>query len=178
MDTSKKKLCWNCEASVSRSLANCPYCGVYLHRSNEEDENEDMEEEGTFSEKADKDYKHDEDETTPSPPYLAEALAKEKHATPAPPYVKQTQEVPPTLAKGTPPEPPAKEDTTTIKYALVSLIALILGVVALLFSFILLFFSHHGVLTLRWNSDMWFLYLAISIPLLFVGWFSLKHIKD
>jgi hypothetical protein len=27
----KKKLCWNCEGNVSREIDNCPYCGVYLH---------------------------------------------------------------------------------------------------------------------------------------------------
>lgn len=26
----KKRLCWNCEGSVSKQLETCPYCGVYL----------------------------------------------------------------------------------------------------------------------------------------------------
>ena len=29
----KKKLCWNCEGSVSLQEENCPYCGVYLSPS-------------------------------------------------------------------------------------------------------------------------------------------------
>jgi hypothetical protein len=31
----KTKLCWNCEGSVSRTIENCPYCGVYLSPDSE-----------------------------------------------------------------------------------------------------------------------------------------------
>jgi len=34
----QKKLCWNCEGNVSREIDNCPYCGVYLHAVETEEE--------------------------------------------------------------------------------------------------------------------------------------------
>lgn len=34
----QKKLCWNCEGNVSREIDNCPYCGVYLHAAETEEE--------------------------------------------------------------------------------------------------------------------------------------------
>ena len=33
----KKKLCWNCEGSVAKDIDNCPYCGVYVHAEEMED---------------------------------------------------------------------------------------------------------------------------------------------
>lgn len=33
----KRKLCWNCEGHVLKDNHNCPYCGVYLQGSEEED---------------------------------------------------------------------------------------------------------------------------------------------
>ncbi|MBA2368587.1 MAG: hypothetical protein H0V82_06145 [Candidatus Protochlamydia sp.] len=32
----KKKLCWNCEGNVPKDLDNCPYCAVYLHGLDED----------------------------------------------------------------------------------------------------------------------------------------------
>lgn len=36
----KKKLCWNCEGNVAREIDNCPYCGVYMHSLNPNEEND------------------------------------------------------------------------------------------------------------------------------------------
>lgn len=36
----KKKLCWNCEGSVARHLETCPYCGVYLSPSQQDEKEE------------------------------------------------------------------------------------------------------------------------------------------
>jgi hypothetical protein len=35
--TQKKKLCWNCEGSAPLHLDNCPFCGVYLNRTADEE---------------------------------------------------------------------------------------------------------------------------------------------
>jgi hypothetical protein len=166
----KKKLCWNCDASVSKTQSNCPYCGVYLHRSEDEPDSGDQGSEDNEEEEL--------QEENLAPPYLMNAVnsgKQDKFHTP--PYAVQPEQttIPPSTADD---HEPIKENLAPMKYALLALTSLILGVVSLLFSLILLFFSSHGVLTLRWSAELWYLYLAISIPLLIVGWFSLKHIKE
>jgi hypothetical protein len=34
----KKKLCWNCEGNVAKDIDNCPYCGVYVHGAEVEED--------------------------------------------------------------------------------------------------------------------------------------------
>jgi hypothetical protein len=183
---SKKKLCWNCEAIVSKTVSNCPYCGVYLHRGDEDDDDSDSSEEEVEVEEKAEEIRLNTAHNPPTPPYRLVTPEGEQAPIPAPYMSKSTTTskntskkiIPETLSKKHPQEPPPKENTTTIKYALVSLISLILGTVALLFSFLLLFFSHHGVLTLKWSADLWYVYFFLSFPLLFIGWLSLTHLKE
>ena len=49
--------------------------------------------------------------------------------------------------------------------------ALLLGTVLAIFSLMLALFSNSkGVFSLSWNGDWWYVYLAIALPLLWIGW--------
>ncbi len=54
------------------------------------------------------------------------------------------------------------------------LLFLLLGSTLLIFGFVLLLFNHHGVFTLQWNADIWYVYLLVALPLLWGGWNSLQ----
>lgn len=55
---------------------------------------------------------------------------------------------------------------------------LLLGSTLMIFGFILFLFNQKGVFTLQWNADAWYLYLLVALPLLWIGWLSLKQIDD
>lgn len=146
----KVKLCWNCEGRVSLRDENCPYCAVYLHpESNVEDEDED-------------------DESPHTPPYRMISIQEEEEIPKAP----YAQEVIP--SKEISSIIPASE----LKRNLMPLVLLLFGSVFLLFGFILLLFSQDGILTLRWNANIWYVYEILAIPLLYFGWRCLEHMKE
>lgn len=58
------------------------------------------------------------------------------------------------------------------------LLFLVLGSTLSIFSLMLFLFSQNGVLTLQWNAEVWYLYLAVSLPLLWLGLRALKSTDD
>jgi hypothetical protein len=70
-------------------------------------------------------------------------------------------------------EKTAESHIISIPFAL-----LLSGIVLFLFSFMLLFFSKDGVLILKWNSQYWFIYLMVALPLLLFGWKLLKSSEE
>lgn len=48
----------------------------------------------------------------------------------------------------------------------------------LLFSFLLFFFSNNGFFTLIWSDKYWYIYLFVSLPMLYFGWKKLQEIPD
>jgi len=144
----KKKLCWNCEGSASFEDENCPYCGVYLSPLSV-----------GGNEAAD---------DLLNPPYKLKPSDEEEQEIPASPYGQQQEE------EEIEEEPirNEKEDhaENTVQAVLLPLVILSTGFVFLLFSLALLLFSQNDTLTLRWNANYWFVYLAIGIALLFVSW--------
>jgi len=49
-----------------------------------------------------------------------------------------------------------------------------LGSILLLLGLLLLFFSHDGVVMLKWDARLWFLYLFASVPFLVFGYRSIS----
>lgn len=144
----KVKLCWNCEGRVTLRDENCPYCAVYLHPESNPDD-------------------EDEDETPPEPPYR---MISGQESIPKAPYAQE--------------DLPKKEEssfiipTSELKRIMMPLALLLFGSVFLLFGFILLLFSQEGILTLRWNADIWYFYEILALPLLYFGWRCLEHLKE
>jgi hypothetical protein len=156
----KKKLCWNCEGNAPYEAENCPYCGVYLSPmslGNQEGK------QNLFA-----------------PPYKM-SESKEDQEVPASPFVakeaeKEAEEEAKAESNSSEEQPKAIDDG--MKKILVSLILLLAGSVFLLFSIVLLLFSQEGVLTLHWDSGIWFIYLIAGLPMLFIGWRYLQNLRE
>jgi hypothetical protein len=70
------------------------------------------------------------------------------------------------------------EKQESAKTVVMALLLLGSGSMFFLFSIVLLLFSQDGVLTLRWNSDYWPLYLGPACIALSYGWYTLNKIDD
>ncbi|MFV0340199.1 MAG: hypothetical protein ACK5MA_06160 [Parachlamydiaceae bacterium] len=145
----KKKLCWNCEGSVSRTIDNCPFCGVYLNPEESPSEEETVEEL-----KAPYIPSHEPSKEVPHAPY--QPIPEER--------AMRFEEV---------------EDTYTplFKEIVLPLLLLTSGAIAILFTFLLLFFSVHGKLTLQWDAEFWYFYALAAGPLLAVGYYLLRPLQ-
>jgi sporulation protein YlmC with PRC-barrel domain len=148
--TQKKKLCWNCEGRVTLAQENCPYCGVYLSPTTEGD--------GKDANLIPP-YKMAKDEEVPASPYKGKAVE-----TASAERVATVEDV--VLPKD------------DVRNLIVTMAMLIMGSGLFLFSIVLMFFSEDGSFELRWQSENWYIYLLLSLPMLFMGWRYLQQIKD
>lgn len=159
--TTKKKLCWNCEGNVSKDAINCPFCGVYLRRD------EDL----------DNDYE-DEEEDPLTPPYKMINPIETQAAVPQPPYpASEVIEQPPLSENSKKWNAPIGK-LTEWKAVFVPILFLLSGSVFLIFGMILSLFSKGGILTLQWQGSLWIWYFVLAFPLLYFGWRTLKNLDE
>jgi hypothetical protein len=148
----KKRLCWNCEGSVSVSEETCPFCGVSVVPAFLE---------GTTSSFAPP-YAmgSTQDSMVPRSPYdrendpsdTVEAAAQQKEADEAEPAIDE------------------------FKSVMLSVTFLLSGSVFLMFGTVLALFSQDGVLKLQWDGAYWYVYLLLAVPMFFFGWRFLKKL--
>lgn len=149
-----KRLCWNCDGSVSHHLSQCPYCGVDLTAPQEQKDFTNPFQSATV------------DETIPQPPY-SNVFSKDLSTNEEEWNSAVTEER--EIAK--------KEEAdvaSTTKREMVALLLLLPGVVFFLFGLALLLFSSEGVLTLAWNQSFAYFYFLGAVPLLYLGWRALR----
>ncbi len=149
-----QKLCWNCDGSISLQLEICPYCGADLARP----QNTALKD--------------------PPSPWQTATVQKE---VPPPPYTGSTSAADFSISqeewKRTLEEKPSnevKKEEPSGRGEMIALLLLLPGVVFFLFGIVLLLFAREGFLTIRWNGNFALFYLVGSLPLLFLGWRSLK----
>lgn len=148
----KKKLCWNCEGSVSLAEDSCPYCGVTVQAPSLEGINNSF-----------------------SPPYR---IPNKNQQIPASPYA--TRLTPEKVEEEKPPEE-IKESfaaDNSFKSILIPMLLLLSGSVFFLFGLALAMFSQNGVFTLSWNGNFWYAYLTLAILLLFFGWQTMQKLPE
>jgi len=155
--TPKKKLCWNCEASVALQEENCPYCAVYL---------------GPASVSGD-DLSND----PLAPPYKIQVM-EEEETVPEAPYVPEEPEESVVFDQEHEHEQEEYEDEIEsrgdIKEIALPMGLLLAGTVFFLFGLILFLFSQDGVFTLHWNGEYWYFYQLLAVPMLYFGWRALS----
>lgn len=143
----KKKLCWNCEGNVSKEIDNCPYCGVYLHAAEQEENHSIWNPSYQSTHLAEEESEENEEEedmpmASESPSINIFSLFQ------ASPKIKQS-----------------------IKTDVLSVLFLMAGSIFLLFGTLLfLFADEQGYFTLRWQADQWIYFLSLAFPLLYFGW--------
>ena len=152
----QKKLCWNCEGNVAKNIDNCPYCGVYIHGS-EEESSSLWNPSYTPSLNA---------KEIPSPLYQANA---EQDISDDSSQVEEEEE--PSLSDG-------KKIFQQLKRDVFPILFLMMGSIFFLFGIVLLLFSQNGGLTLHWNEKSALYFLLTAIPLVAVGWFFFQQLED
>ncbi|MCB1111290.1 MAG: zinc ribbon domain-containing protein [Chlamydiia bacterium] len=144
----KKKLCWNCEGSVTFEEENCPYCGVYLSPSSPSDFN---------------------DASGLMPPYRIDDDAEEEELPP-PPYKQDEVSEAESIEEA--------DGSGDLRAVVIPLSLLLSGSVFFLFGLVLLLFSNNGTFTLSWSTAFWYVYFAAGVVMLFFGWRALHALKD
>lgn len=169
----EKKLCWNCDGSIALQQDQCPYCGVDLTTPTSvldpftfQKNNISIPSGESASYLGHPFQKAYQDEAIPKAPYgsfqnLAvsdeewnQALDGEEN-----PVEEETEQETP---------------TSSHKSEMIALMLLLPGVVFFLFGLMLLLFSHDGSLTLEWNQTFAYFYFLGAIPLLILGWKTLR----
>ena len=153
------KLCWNCEGEVHIQSFQCHHCGSDLTPQEQE---------------------HD----AFAPPYQSSGNSNENSSIPKPPYPMNYSQKELSVTEeewngssSSPTEESSKIEETA-KTLVLTLLLLTTGSVFFLFSLVLLLFSYDGILTLRWNSEHWPLYLIVSLISLFYGLKNLNRINE
>lgn len=157
----KKRLCWNCEGEVLLNAEQCPFCGVSMDAvSMQENKSKDA----------------------LAPPYKLVNASPDK--IPSSPYKKSQEKANQEKAnqekaKKEPPkeEPPKEHEEDSSdhghgdpRHFVLSLAFMLSGAAFAIFGIVLwLFADHNGHLTLRWNAHYWYVYLLVSLPLLYLG---------
>ena len=151
--SARKRLCWNCEGSVSVSEETCPFCGVSVIPA--------------FLEGAEaSDF---------APPY---ATSRDSDfGIPQSPFKFQDEEFSDVDSQVNQKEEEGQINIDEFKSTAVAVTLLLSGSVFFLFSLALALFSHHGVFTLQWDAEYWFIYTILAIPLFFFGWRSLMKLE-
>jgi hypothetical protein len=151
----KKKLCWNCEGNVSREIDNCPYCGVYLHAA-------ELEENSSWNPSY-----HSKKEEIPSPLYQIqqepEIDEQERSIEDVPGNIDEISNWSIILSQ-------LKEDLFPILF-------LMMGSIFFLFGVVLILFSQNGTLTLQWQGQDGIYFLLFAIPLIIFGWKFLQQLE-
>jgi hypothetical protein len=76
-------------------------------------------------------------------------------------------------------EPEEKSFSNDPKSLILSVAFLLSGAAFALFGLILwLFADQTGHLNLRWNAEYWFVYLLLSLPLLYLGWKAVQQTQE
>ena len=150
----KKKLCWNCEGNVSVAEENCPYCGVSVRPPSLEGVSNNF-----------------------TPPYQMAHTAKNQTIPPSP-YAPQIHEESKIEEEKENNQVSSSLPTGEFKNVLIPMLFLLAGSVFFLFGMVLLLFSQNGLFKLSWNGNLWYLYLLVSVPLLFIGWMALQKLKE
>lgn len=188
----KKKLCWNCDASVPLESDTCLYCGVAVASAISEGDEEE------------------EPRVAMPPPLYGKPASRAAPGASSHSMQQQGQAMPPQglqagpqagmnamNKKRVPPPQPAfrgkpamkireeaadvQQETLSLQKQPNTLIALFLllgGSTFFLFGLVIMLFSDQGALILRWNRDQALIYLGVGCCFLLAGWRFILRIEE
>lgn len=151
----RQKLCHNCEGEIDLDVIVCPFCAADLREEKPEQRRPSY----------NPSFMHVNQQTNQSlyPPAYSIKSAPEE--APLEPEARE-----PVVAM------PAEEVETVSKNIFAPVVIFTLGVQLFLFGFLMLLFSHKGVVVLTWNAHFWFWYVFSSIPFLYFGYKSIARL--
>ena len=103
-------------------------------------------------------------------PYCAADLRAERVAEPEP----VAESIAAALDEVASIEKPVQPERTSSLFR--STILFTVGIQLALFGLLMLLFSHKGVILLKWDARLWFLYLFAAVPFLVIGYRSLSKL--
>lgn len=157
----QKKLCWNCEGNVAKDIDNCPYCGVYLHAT-------EIEENSIWNPA----YRPNIDEKDiPSPLYQVLGSDEDQgqqhdeqheafHSSDESKSIKWNHLL------------------SQLKHDVFPILFLMMGSIFFLFGVVLLLFSQNGTLTLQWQESDGMYFLLLALPLIGFGWMYFHQLDN
>lgn len=154
----RQKLCYNCEGDVDLDVIVCPLCAADLREEKPEQQRV------SFSPSVHS-VKQLSGETKTATPLEAMRQRASAIAEPETSLPEQAEDLI---------MPPEEETQPETKSTIVATALFTLGIQLLLLSFFLLFFQSRGMVILKWDARIWFLYLFAAAPLLILGYRSLK----
>lgn len=179
----KKKLCWNCDASVPLESEVCLYCGVSIASAISDDGDEEEPKIAMPPPLYGK----------PAPRPTAPIASQSSSIQQAPPNMQVQNNVnkkrvaPPPL-RNKPPAVKVREETSEVPqevvsiqkqpYTLLSLFLMVGGSTFFLFGLVILLFSDQGALILRWNRDQALVYLGLGCCFLLAGWRFILRLEE
>lgn len=152
----RKKMCWNCEGSVSVKAENCPYCDAALYPDAEDPPHKEQEYPSPYKPPRQNNFLQQ--SSAPPSPFAANEKTSE---------VKEKDERD---------EEDVEDKLSRPKEVLITMAMLMSGLVLLLFGLLLFAFSNSGYLVLRWSTAYWPIYASIGALMLCWGFYSLKNI--
>lgn len=147
----RQKLCHNCEGEIDLDVIVCPFCAADLREEKPEQRRPSY----------NPSFMHVNQQTNQSlypPSYSMKSPAEEVFLEPEPEVVESAAPL------------PQEQSSSDSKNMFAPIVLFTLGVQLFLFGFLMLLFSHKGVVILKWDAHFWFWYVFASIPFLYFGY--------
>lgn len=154
----RQKMCFNCEGEIDLDVIVCPYCAADLREEKPEQPRASLQANLQTGAKNLGDQK---------------TLASLYPSQYPPQPLQRTEAAPSEEA----PEPAVQSSAEEKEKNIFGPIILFtLGAQLCLFGLLMVLFSHKGVMVLKWDARLWFLYVFASIPLLVFGYRALSKL--
>ncbi|MCK4934873.1 MAG: hypothetical protein KAR79_04735 [Simkaniaceae bacterium] len=173
--TTKNKTCSSCDAELSIAATYCPFCGsdVLGPAKKAKSEGDSIFSDHSVQESLASLYK---------PPYSSRnrfGLGVPDERDEGDYSKSETQGASDALFQEYNEETLGKQETLVSKQGgFLSLLLLTVGAQLFILGLLLALFSSDGKLTLQWSSHLWYWYLLIAAPMLFLGFRQIKKIPD
>jgi len=157
----RQKLCYNCEGEVDLDVIVCPFCAADLRAEKPELSRSSFSPSVTSVKQL-----HAETSLYPSSfPRVEEAPVMQSSVA-----VAEEEEIIPSYEEAAPDVPKESSKMGVDKSMISGLLLFTLGVQLFLLGALFVLFSQGGVMILKWDASLWFLYIFASIPLLLFGY--------
>lgn len=153
----RQKLCHNCEGEMDLDVIVCPFCAADLREEKPELKRP------SYNPSFLQANQQTNQSLYPSS-YSSKPKEGEQEAVEEP-------EMPETVATS-----PTERSESETKNIFGPTIFFTLGVQLFLFGFLMLLFSHKGVVILKWDAHYWFGYVLVSLPFLYFGYKSVSKL--
>jgi len=144
----RQKLCHNCEGEIDVDVIVCPFCAADLREEKPEQRYFPRPQSLQNNQMMQSLYPTAHRQETPAPQSAPPGSAPQEEAAEAAP----------------------SEEVSKSTNSFVPTILFTLGVQLFIFGLLVLLFSHKGVVILKWDARLWFIYVFAAVPFLVFGY--------